>query len=125
MLKETRTIGPCFSIFFFYLLFFYLFSDVTVRILGKGGEGTVYLARHKDTNIEYAMKEIFVKDAEDADKVKKIIETIRKLSSTYIVKYYNPIETSQNVYILMEYCRGDSLQELIKKRSDSPVEEVV
>jgi serine/threonine protein kinase len=109
------------------MFYFFLFSDITTRTLGKGGEGTVFVAKDKDTNNEYAMKEIFVKDSKDADKVKNTVEKIRKFSSSpYVVKYYSPLESTQYIYILMEYCRGCSLQEFIEKRpADMALEEAV
>jgi serine/threonine protein kinase len=59
-------------------------------------EGTVYMAKHVDTNIEYAIKEIFIKDAEESGKIKQTIEVIKKLpSSPYIIKYYSPLETGK------------------------------
>jgi serine/threonine protein kinase len=132
MLKNTKIIGPCFvfhnnHFFFIFLFFSFLFSDITIKTLGKGREGTMYVAKHKETNNEYAMKEIFVKDAKDTNNVKHIIEIIRQLpSSPYIVKYFNSFKSTQNVYILIEYCRGYSLQEFIQKRpSDKPLVESV
>jgi serine/threonine protein kinase len=87
----------------------------------------VYLGKHGDTGFEYAMKEFFVKNPEDAVKVKNEVETIRKLpSSPYVLKYYRPVESAQSVFILMEYCKGGSLQEFIQKLpSDQPLEEEV
>jgi serine/threonine protein kinase len=107
-------------LFFFEIpfLFSIFIIDSSFKILGKGGEGIVYAVKHANTRNEYAMKEIFVRKPENAVKVKNEIETIRKLPpSPYIVKYYNPMESTQNVYILMEYCRGGSLQEFIEKRA--------
>jgi serine/threonine protein kinase len=103
-----------------------LFSDITTKTLGKGGEGTVFVAKHKDTSNEYAMKEIFVNNSKDADKVKNTVEKIRRLSSSpYVVKYYSPVESSQYIYILMEYCRGFILQEFIEKTPANKAHEEV
>jgi hypothetical protein len=105
-----------FSVNFFFCLCFY-FTDESKKPVGKGGEGVVYLVKHKQTNHEYAIKEIFIKDPKDADKVKNPIEFIRKIPpSPHIVKYYEPLESAQNIYILMEFCKGGNLQEFIQSR---------
>jgi serine/threonine protein kinase len=73
------------------------------------------------------MKEFFVKKPEDALKVKNEVEIIRKLSSNlYVVKYYRPVESAQSIFILMEYCKGGSLQEFIQNTLvNQPLEEAV
>jgi serine/threonine protein kinase len=117
-----------FNICFLFLTFkLFFFSVLTSKTLGKGGEGTVYLTKHVDNNIEYALKEIFIKNAEESYKVKQTLEVIRKLpSSPYIIKYYSALESANYVYIPMEYCRGGSLQDLIQKRpADRQFEEEV
>jgi serine/threonine protein kinase len=87
----------------------------------------VYLAKHVDTNIEYAIKEIFFKDDKESGKVKQTLEIIRKLlSSPYIIKYYSTLESANYIYVPMEYCRGGGLQDLIQKRpADMQFEEKV
>jgi serine/threonine protein kinase len=72
------------------------------------------------------VKDIFVKDCKDRSEINNTIKLIQKLSSTYIVKFYDPEDSAQNIYIVMEYCRGGSLQEFIDNRpSNRPLDEVV
>jgi serine/threonine protein kinase len=105
-LDHVLTFLLIFSKFYFFISFFIL--DTTQKILGKGGEGFVYLGKHEDTGFEYAMKEFFVKKPEDAVKVKNEVEIIRKLPSSPYVE------------------EGGSLQEFILKMLvDQPLEEGV
>jgi serine/threonine protein kinase len=86
----------------------------------------VYVAKHKDSNNEYAIKEIYVKDVKDSNFVKKSIELVQNFPpNPYVVKYFSPLESTRYVYILMEYCRGGSLEEFIQKRHGHPLQEPV
>jgi serine/threonine protein kinase len=96
----------------------YFFTVLISKTLGRGGEGTVYLAKHVDTNVEFAIKEIFINNEEESYKVKETLQIILKLPcSPYILKYYRPFESANYVYIPMEYCGGGSLKDLIYRRA--------
>jgi serine/threonine protein kinase len=115
----------CFKLF--NLFYFFCFLDEFIKTLKNVGESVVYLVKHKKTNCEYAAKKVFVKTPKDSDYIKKSIESIRKLHpNPHIVKYYHPVEVLENVYILMEFCKGGNLQEFIEKRlPDKHIDEKV
>jgi serine/threonine protein kinase len=85
----------------------------------------VYLVKDENTNDEYVVKDVFVKF--DSNRIYSSIDSIQKLTSNpYVVKIYYLEKSAQNIHIIMEYCRGGSLQEFIEKRPiNRPLDEVV
>ena len=94
-----------------------------IRYLGKGGYGRVLQVKNKSNNKYYAIKEIIIED-ESKDKIKKIeneAEILSKFNYKNIVKYYDSFLDKDKFYILMEYCSGQSLRDLINKHYKNDV----
>lgn len=91
----------------------------TVRMIGKGDVGSVYLAKKYDTNEYYAMK---VLDRNDMIKRKKLKRTMteREILATahhpFIVTFYWTFQTDTKIYFIMEFCAGGSLYRLMQNQ---------
>jgi len=102
-------------------------------ILGQGSYGKVYKVRNKSTGEECVMKIINTKKIDQAMFQNKVtdMEKINTLSSPYLVKYITSYirEEKLQYAIIMEYCSGGSLEEIIekykKKRENIPEDTVL
>jgi serine/threonine protein kinase len=90
--------------------------------IGSGGFGSVYLAEHEGALYAvklYRMWEVLPAEREDVLKriyqEYKISETI---DSPYVVKIFGYQEIYSNPLLIMEYCEGGSLRDLIGKSLD-------
>ena len=85
--------------------------------LGKGQFSQVFKGREKLT-IEYvAMKRI---DKALMQQVTNEVESIHRLRSHHVVKFYDWYETRNSVWLILEYCAGGSLQTLIEQDEYQP-----
>ena len=98
-----------------------------IRPLGKGNFGSVYLVTSKLTNKLYAMKEILTskyKSQDEVNQVQKEIKLLENLRHPHVITYFNSFKENGNIYIVIEYINGGSLEELLidnikkKKRID-------
>ena len=98
-----------------------------IKYLGKGGYGRVLQVKNKSNNKYYALKEIIIQDEmkDKLNNIKKESEILSKFNSKNIVKYYDSFLDKNKFYILMEYCSGQSLRDLINKhyKNDVLIEE--
>ncbi len=86
-----------------------------IGVLGRGGMGEVWLARHESLNRRVALKWI---QAEHSDSVRRQrfrleAEAAAKLSHENIVRVFDVGEVDGRPYIAMEYMEGGSLEETI------------
>ena len=85
--------------------------------LGKGSYAVVKLATHKLTKNKYAIK-IYSKqsliDPQKRNTVKNEINILKQLDNDNIMKLYEVIDTSSNLYLVLEYINGINLLEIIK-----------
>ena len=89
-----------------------------VRPLGKGNFGAVYLVTSKLTNKLYAMKEIQTskyKSQEEVNQVEKEIKLLENLRHPHVITYFNSFKQNGNIYIIIEYINGGSLEDLLIK----------
>ena len=98
-------------------------------VIGEGAFGKVYHYRDKGTGIEMAVKVVRYAVSRDAmsknelcsaGEVRKEIEILRRLDHKGIVKYYGMTESDGSVSIFMEYIKGGSIYDLIKKQGALP-----
>ena len=85
--------------------------------LGKGSYAVVKLAMHKNTKNKYAIK-IYSKqsliDPQKRSIVKNEINILKQIDNKFIMKLYEVIDTSSNLYLVLEYINGINLLEIIK-----------
>ena len=103
---------------------------VLLKELGKGGFSLVYLARHKLTNEEVALKVMLPKVAANQRAVNWFL---REVDNTKCLKHPNVVGFKESGYadetffFTMEYCDGGSVVDLMAKRGVStlPIGEAV
>ena len=101
------------------------------KLLSEGGFGYVYLARDAKTNEEFVLKKILCMDQERLDLATREVEIFEKLPvHQNLVRYYGHTilkETrNREVIILMEFCPGGHLYDLMKSHpSGIPTAKIV
>lgn len=86
------------------------------KLLGNGSYGKVYLA-HNKSNPEHkvAIKVInkVEMDEDDLESLKAEVSILQKVDHANIVKYYETYDDRTNLYLVMEYCPGGELLDVI------------
>lgn len=99
-----------------------------VKLLGKGGMADVYLAFDTILKREVAVK-ILKSDMSDdpvaLERFKREAGAVTTLSHPNIVDVYDVGDDGDKHYIVMEYVKGYTLKQLIKKRGPIPYKEAV
>ena len=108
-------------------------SYMVNRLLGEGGSAYVYLVSDVNMpNTKSVLKRVIVKDDQSRNDIEKEIEIMKQLTDKNIVEYYDsnirPYYHSSNgsvspiankrleAWILMEYCSGGHLLDIIRGR---------
>ena len=86
----------------------------TIRRIGKGGCGAVYLAQKENEN--YAIKKITDLTKEEIEYYQKILNVLFKIKSQYVIKYYESFVENDCLYIVMEYGGNTDLKKYIEKQ---------
>ena len=96
------------------------------KVLGKGSYASVKLATHILTKDKYAIK-IYTKcsllNKQKKNTVKNEINILKQLDHVNIMKLYEVIDTEKYLYLVLEYIKGCSLLDLIKKEHDHTLKE--
>ena len=94
--------------------------------LGKGSFALVRLSTNKITKEKFAIK-IYSKfnllDFEKRNSVKNEISVLKQLDHENIMKLYEVIDTPKNLYLILEYINGISLNEYMKHLSGMKIKE--
>lgn len=94
-----------------------------IRILGKGGMGTVYLARDQRLDRLVAVKVLHAEGMADSDRHARFVREARTAASIRhpnVATIYEVGETAEGVpFIVMEYSEGETLSQRMRRR---PVE---
>lgn len=92
---------------------------VLIDLLGTGGMGEVYLARHQMMEREVAIKLLVPKSSELIESVERFKREVRaaaRLSHPNIVSALDAGVRDGQYYLVMEYVRGRNLSMLVKSR---------
>ncbi|MCI8464373.1 MAG: serine/threonine protein kinase [Lachnospiraceae bacterium] len=89
-------------------------------ILGKGGNGTVYLARHERSGRLWAVKEI----VKEENHLIMEAELLKKLRHPGLPAVGDILEQNGMLYLVMDYIEGYSLKELLEKEGVCSQEQV-
>ena len=98
------------------------------KLIGKGGMADVYLAWDTILNREVAIKVLKSDMSDDEvalERFKREAGATTKLSHPNIVDVYDVGDDYDKHYIVMEYVKGYTLKQLIKKRGAIPYKEAV
>lgn len=89
-----------------------------LKLLGKGSFGKVYLAEHKITRGVYALKMIN-KDKVMGHNLLRYIMAEKNVMTTnnhpFIVKLYEAFQTKMNFFLVMDYCPGGDLAQMLQR----------
>lgn len=95
-----------------------------VRQLGKGGEGSVYLAIHLQTEMFWAIKEIRLQQGADREDCCHELQMMKSLKMRHLPQIIDVLRTSDSVCLVMEHVRGVSLEDRIRGGKVLSYEEV-
>ncbi len=97
-----------------------------IRILGKGGMGTVYLARDQRLDRLVAVKVLHAEDMGDGDKRTRFMREARTAAAIRhpnVATIYEVGETPEGVpFIVMEYSEGETLSQRMRRRPPEAAE---
>ncbi|PCH42016.1 kinase-like protein [Wolfiporia cocos MD-104 SS10] len=99
---------------------------VPIKLLGKGGQGAVFLVRCRQTGQQYALKTVRKSSAKpkSAPRIFEEQAIMRELALTpnpWFVRLKGSFHDSENFYFLTEYApRGDLWTEISRRKSLSP-----
>ena len=99
-----------------------------VKLIGRGGMADVYLAYDVILKREVAVKVLKSDMADDdtaLERFKREAGAVTQLSHPNIVDVYDVGDDGDRHYIVMEYIKGYTLKQLIKKRGPIPYKEAV
>ncbi|KAL1415973.1 hypothetical protein MTO96_028563 [Rhipicephalus appendiculatus] len=88
--------------------------------LGEGSYGSVYKALHKEV---LAIKQVPVDT--DLQEIIKEISIMQQCDSPYVVKYYGSYFKGSDLWIVMEYCGGGSVSDIMRLRKKTLTEDEI
>ncbi|XP_077315928.1 serine/threonine-protein kinase 4-like [Lithobates pipiens] len=91
--------------------------------LGEGSYGSVFKASHKETSQIVAIKQIPVES--DLQEIIKEISIMQQCDSLHVVKYYGSYFKNTDLWIVMEYCGGGSVSDIIRLRKQTLKEDEI
>lgn len=95
-----------------------------IKMIGKGAQGTVYLARIVDEDLSnqlVAVKRYVIPELKQADgqKILEEYEALKSLDSQFIVKYYDiefyTLYNTTVIHLIMEYIEGFNLKQFLEQ----------
>ena len=98
--------------------------------IGRGGMSVVYLARNKNLNQQWAIKEVFrnARDQNHEEVVQSAIAEatmMKNLDHPLLPRIVDIIENSDTIYIIMDLIEGRTLQAVVEENGAQPQETVV
>ena len=97
-----------------------------VSLIGKGGMGDVYKARHRRMERTVALKVInreLVRRSEAVDRFHREVKTAAQLTHPNIVTAYDADQAGDYHFMVMEYVDGIDLSRTVKDRGALPIED--
>ncbi|KAK4268958.1 hypothetical protein QN277_022179 [Acacia crassicarpa] len=87
--------------------------------IGSGSFAVVWLARHRHSGLEVAVKEIDKKQLSPkvSENLLKEIHILRTINHPNIIRLFEAIQTNDRIYLILEYCNGGDLATYIHRRS--------
>ncbi|KAI8585657.1 kinase-like domain-containing protein [Geranomyces variabilis] len=82
--------------------------------LGEGAFGSVYKAVLKQTGFVMAIKQIATTKPDQKEAIRKEIDLLRQCSHRNVLQYYGCLPTSEQMWILTDYCAAGSVSDLME-----------
>jgi tetratricopeptide (TPR) repeat protein/tRNA A-37 threonylcarbamoyl transferase component Bud32 len=92
------------------------------RELGKGGFGTVFLAREDVSHRLVAIKQLNSQDATRQAAIVHEMQMVSQFNHPNIVTYHHHFSEAGLLFLVMEYCAGGSVRDAIENRKVTPTE---
>eukprot|EP01015_Nassula_variabilis_P020348 TRINITY_DN3520_c0_g2_i5.p1 TRINITY_DN3520_c0_g2~~TRINITY_DN3520_c0_g2_i5.p1 ORF type:complete len:280 (-),score=61.00 TRINITY_DN3520_c0_g2_i5:126-965(-) len=102
------------------------------NFIGEGQFGKVYRGHHEQTKEVAAVKVISLKELETSKEtmLQRELETMDAVSKIQkerdtpnVVRLHDVKRTANNIYIVMEYCEGEDLEEFLSQKAGKKVSE--
>ncbi|CAL9245450.1 unnamed protein product [Arabidopsis halleri] len=90
--------------------------------IGSGSFAVVWLAKHRSSGLEVAVKEIDKKllSPKVRDNLLKEISILSTIDHPNIIRFYEAIETGDRIFLVLEYCSGGDLAGYINRHGKVP-----
>jgi len=100
---------------------------VLERTIGKGQYGEVYKGYKKDNGMDVAIKAVNRKNLKGKfyELLENEIKVLRSCNNSNIIKLYDIRKTTNNIYLMIEYCNEGDLMQYLKKRGKLTEEETI
>lgn len=85
-----------------------------IDVIGSGGGGVTYKARHLRLNTDVVVKKI-KEDIVDKVNIRAEADILKRLKHAYLPMVYDFIEAEDGVYTVIDYIPGDNLEDAVKK----------
>ena len=98
-----------------------------VSLLGVGGVGRVYLAKHPGIGKKIAVKVLRDELAQNQSVLARFFreaQSVNEIRHDNVIDIFNLIRVGEQTFILMEYLEGRPLSELIRNNSQFPTQRV-
>ncbi|EAR94331.2 Serine/Threonine kinase domain protein (macronuclear) [Tetrahymena thermophila SB210] len=93
---------------------------VLKEVIGSGQYGKVFKSTHQKTGQVFAVKVIKLEKFKSVPKLHEFtnneIQTLTKLNNPNVITFIEMLRTSNNVYLVYEFCNGGTLEDIIKKK---------
>lgn len=91
------------------------------EIVGSGQYGKVYRAKNMKNEEIVAIKVIPLNKFKEVPKLTEFtmneIQTLSKIENTHVIKFLEMLKTSNNMYLVYEFCNGETLEHVINKKT--------
>lgn len=100
-----------------------------LKEIGRGGMSVVYLAMDNRLNKSVAVKDIRKEDHINQELLMNSLvaeaNTLKKLDHAFLPKIYDIIESGEDIYVVMDYIDGETLQEKFNREGPISAEYVI